>query len=47
MSERKPPRKALPEEEGALPANHGEMVLYPTEDGSARFYLRAEHGPFG
>ena len=44
MSERKPPRKAPRDEEGASPTSHGELVLYPTEDGSARFYLRAEHG---
>jgi hypothetical protein len=44
MSERKPPKKTPPEEKDAPSPNHGELVLYPTEDGSARFYLRAEHG---
>ena len=44
MSERKPPKKAPPEEGGAPSPNHGELVLYPTEDGSARFQLRAEGG---
>jgi hypothetical protein len=44
MTERKPP-KAPPSADGAVTAeSHGELVLYPTEDGSARFYLRAEHG---
>jgi len=43
MSERKAPGKA-PAEGGESRASHGELVLYPTEDGSARFYLRAEHG---
>lgn len=44
MTERKPPTKAPTEEKAAPSANHGELVLYPTEDGSARFYLRAQHG---
>ena len=44
MSERRPPKKAPPEEGGAPSPSHGELVLYPTEDGSARFYLRAELG---
>ena len=44
MSERKPPKRASPEEGGAPSPSHGELVLYPTEDGSARLYLRAEHG---
>jgi hypothetical protein len=43
MSERKAPGKA-PAEEGESMARHGELVLYSTEDGSARFYLRAEQG---
>lgn len=44
MSERKPPKEAPPAKGGAPSPSHGELVLYPTEDGSARFYLRAEHG---
>jgi len=43
MSKRKAPGKA-PAEEGESTASHGELVLYSTEDGSARFYLHAEHG---
>lgn len=46
MSERKP---SAPLKPGAVridlaPAGHGELVLCPTEDGAARFYLRAEGG---
>jgi len=46
MSKRKPP-SAAPNESATptrdiAPAGHGELVLYPTEDGAARFYLRAE-----
>lgn len=44
MSERKAPGKAATTEAGELKTNHGELLLYPTDDGSARFYLRAEHG---
>jgi hypothetical protein len=46
MSERKP-SAAKASAEVAAPmetASHGELVLYPTEDGSARFFLRAEGG---
>lgn len=46
MSERKHPMpgaKDLPAPGDEASANHGELVLYPTEDG-ARFYLRAEGG---
>ncbi len=46
MSKRKPP-SAAPKASAApagdiVPAGHGELLLYPTEDGAARFYLRAE-----
>jgi len=46
MSERKPPTAEAPAEIAAPleTSGHGELVLYPTEDGSARFYLRAEGG---
>ena len=44
MSEPKPPKKSPPADDRVAPAGHGELLLYPTEDGSARFYLRAEHG---
>lgn len=46
MSERRPPTTRTPSKpaDASEPANHGELVLYPTEDGSARFYLRAEGG---
>jgi len=46
MSERKHPMpraKDSPAPGDEAPASHGELVLYPTEDG-ARFYLRAEGG---
>lgn len=43
MSDRRPSRPDLPTDAGAIAARHGELVLYPTEDGSARFYLRAAH----
>lgn len=44
MSERRPARKVPAQEMHVPPLSHGELVLYPTEDGRARFYLRAEHG---
>jgi hypothetical protein len=44
MSERKPPRPKAPRDESVTPTNQGELVLYPTEDGGASFYLRAENG---
>lgn len=48
MSKRKLPlaaSKAAAAPTGAIaPAGHGELVLYPTEDGAARFYLRADGG---
>ena len=44
MSARDPSHPLPPGDPGATPGQRGELVLYPTEDGSARFYLRAEHG---
>jgi len=44
MSARDPSHPVPPGDAGAAQGQHGELVLYPTEDGSARFYLRAEHG---
>ncbi len=48
MSKRKPP--SAPSKAAAtpignmVPTGHGELVLYPTEDGTARFYLRTDGG---
>lgn len=47
MNKRKPTKATKPEhstESEAVPTGQGELVLYPTEDGTARFYLRAEGG---
>lgn len=44
MSKQKPNKPALAGDAVKPPDQQGELVLYPTEDGSARFYLRAEHG---
>jgi hypothetical protein len=44
MSERRPRSPAPVRSGAAVPSDHGELVLYRTDDGDARFYLRAEHG---
>lgn len=44
MSKQKPNKPVLAGDAVKPPDQQGELVLYPTEDGSARFYLRAEHG---
>jgi hypothetical protein len=43
MSDRRPSSHDQSRDAGAASGQHGELVLYPTEDG-ARFYLRAEGG---
>lgn len=44
MSKQKPNKPVLAVDAVVPPGQQRELVLYPTEDGSARFYLRAEHG---
>ncbi|MBB4126626.1 hypothetical protein GGR77_001916 [Xanthomonas translucens] len=47
MSKRTPPppgESAVPREGSQSQAAQGELVLYTTEDGATRFYLRAENG---
>ena len=48
MTKRKPPSVApkatVAAVDDIVPGGHGELVLYPTEDGAARFYLRADGG---
>lgn len=48
MSKRKPPsappKAPATQTSDIAPTSHGELLLYPTEDGAARFYLRAENG---